>query len=126
MKTLLYQDLLRFWFPILPSGDRAVMVRQWQWWFCSGADADINEHFAPILERATRGGFDAWSGQAQSRLALIIILDQFSRSLYRGTPQAFAQDSKACALTLEGINIGHYEALENPLGKNFFHPTLGA
>lgn len=37
----LYQDILRFWFPILPKGDRAAIVSQWEWWFRSGADADI-------------------------------------------------------------------------------------
>lgn len=60
-----------------------------------------------------------------SRLALILILDQFSRSLYRGTTQAFAQDSKACALTLEGIKGGHYEALKTPWEKTFFFFPLG-
>ncbi len=125
MKTQLYLDILRFWFPILPKGDRAAMVRQLQWWFRSGADPEIIEHFAPLLKRAIWGELDAWSLQPQSRLALIIILDQFSRSLYRGTPQAFAQDSKACALTLEGINIGHYAALKTPWEKTFFFLPLG-
>jgi uncharacterized protein (DUF924 family) len=121
----LYQDILRFWFPILPKGDRAAIVSQWEWWFRSGADADITEHFAPLLERAIRGELDTWTNNPRSRLALILILDQFSRSLYRGDPQAFAQDSKACALTLEGIDIGHYAALKTPWEKTFFILPLG-
>lgn len=125
METQQYQDILRFWFPILPKGDRAAIVRQWQWWFRSGADADIIAHFAPILEHAKVGKFDDWALKPESRLALIIILDQFGRSLYRGTPQAFAQDSKACALALEGLEIGHYRALTTPWEKTFFLLPLG-
>ncbi len=125
MKTQLDRDILQFWFPILPKGDRAAMVRQWEWWFRSGADADIIAHFAPILERASIGELDDWALKPQSRLALMIILDQFSRSLYRGTPLAFAQDSKACALALEGLEIGHYRALATPWEKTFFLLPLG-
>jgi uncharacterized protein (DUF924 family) len=63
--------------------------------------------------------------QPRSRLALIIVLDQFSRSLYRDTAQAYAQDAKALALALEGIRIGHYGALDTPWEKTFFLLPLG-
>lgn len=119
------QDVWQFWFPRLPRGEHAAMVRQWEWWFRGGADAQIVERFAPLLERAARGELDTWSGEPRSRLALILILDQFSRSIYRGTAQAFAQDSKACALASEGIDIGHYAALETPWEKTFFLLPLG-
>ena len=59
------------------------------------------------------------------RLALIIVLDQFSRSFYRDTARAFAQDSKALALALEGLEIGHYAALQTPWEKTFFLLPLG-
>lgn len=125
MKTARYQDILQFWFPILPKGDRAAMVRQWQWWFLGSGNAQIIAQFAPVVELAMQGGLDAWSLQPQSRLALIIILDQFSRLLYQGTLQAFTQDAKACALTFEGIDIGHYAALKTPWEKTFFILPLG-
>lgn len=125
MKTEQSEDVLRFWFPNQPNSDQATMVRQWEWWFRGGADADITEHFSPLLERATRGEIDSWSREPRSRLALIIVLDQFSRTIYRGTAQAFAQDPKACALTLEGIDVGHYAALETPCEKTFFFLPLG-
>jgi uncharacterized protein (DUF924 family) len=125
LETKRYQDILRFWFPDTLKGDRAAMVRQWQWWFCGGANAVITAHFAPMVELAKQGGLDAWSLQPQSRLALIIILDQFSRSLYQGTPQAFSQDAKACAIALEGIDIGHYALLQTPWEKTFFILPLG-
>jgi uncharacterized protein (DUF924 family) len=72
-----------------------------------------------------RGKLDHWSRRPRSRLALIIVLDQFSRSIYRGTAQAFAQDKKALALALQGIQIGHYAALETPWEKTFFFLPLG-
>jgi uncharacterized protein (DUF924 family) len=125
MKAKLPEDVLQFWFPNQPSDDLAAMVRQWDWWFRGGGDAHIIEHFSSLLERATRGEFDDWSREPRSRLALIIVLDQFSRTIYRGTAQAFAQDSKASALAIEGIDIGHYAALETPWEKTFFLLPLG-
>lgn len=125
MKTERSEDVLRFWFPSRPNDDLAAMVRQWEWWFRGGADAYVTEHFSPLLERATLGELDAWSGEPRSRLALIIVLDQFSRTLHRGTARAFAQDLKACTLTLEGINVGHYAALDTPWEKTFFFLPLG-
>ncbi|HHP7232305.1 MAG TPA: DUF924 family protein [Xenococcaceae cyanobacterium] len=101
------------------------MVRRWEWWFRGGANVEIIEHFSPLLEQAIRGELDAWVHQSRSRLALILVLDQFSRSIYPGTAQAFAQDSKACKLTLEGISVGHYEALQTPWEKTFFFLPLG-
>lgn len=71
------------------------------------------------------GELDHWSKWPRPRLALIIVLDQFSRSVYRDTARAFAQDQKALALALEGIEIGHYAALETPWEKTFFFLPLG-
>jgi uncharacterized protein (DUF924 family) len=81
--------------------------------------------FTPLRERAARGELDDWSHRPRSRLALIIVLDQFSRSIHWGTARAFHQDQKALALTLEGIEIGHYAALETPWEKTFFFLPLG-
>ena len=119
------EDVLRFWFPELAGADHAKMVRQFEWWFRGGADSAIAERFSMHLERATHGELDQWSIWPRSRLAVIIVLDQFSRSLYRETARAFAQDPKALALTLEGIENGHYSALETPWEKTFFLLPLG-
>lgn len=119
------QTVLDFWFPIQPDCDQATLVRQWQRWFRGDADAEIIARFSPLLEQAIRGELDEWTNEARSRLALIIVLDQFSRTIYRGTAEAFAQDSKACALALEGIELGHYAALATPWEKTFFALPLG-
>jgi uncharacterized protein (DUF924 family) len=119
------EQVLRFWFPELSDADHARMVRQFEWWFRGGADSAIAERFALLLERATRGELDHWSKWPRSRLALIIVLDQFSRSLYRDTARAYAQDQKALALALGGIEAGHFSGLETPWEKTFFLLPLG-
>jgi uncharacterized protein (DUF924 family) len=120
-----FEDVLRFWFSSRPTGDHAAMVRQMEWWFRGGADAEIIERFSPLLARATKGELDNWSQSPRSRLALIIVLDQFSRTIHRGTARAFAQDPKALTLALEGIENGHYAGLDNPWEKTFFFLPLG-
>jgi uncharacterized protein (DUF924 family) len=125
MERVEFEDVLVFWFPPTLRNDHATMVRQFEWWFRGGADPAIAERFSQLLERATRGELDEWAQAPRSRLALIIVLDQFSRSLYRDTALAFAQDPKGLALALEGIENGHYEALKTPWEKTFFFLPLG-
>jgi uncharacterized protein (DUF924 family) len=125
MPTEEFEDVLWFWFPQQLSDDHAAMVRQFEWWFRGGADSAVAERFPLLLELAKQGELDHWSHRPRSRLALIIVLDQFSRAIHRGTAQAFAQDPKALALALKGINIGHYAALETPWEKTFFFLPLG-
>src|SRR5262245_14245353 len=103
-----FETVLSFWFPELSSSDHDGMVRQFEWWFHGGADSAIAERFPTLLERAAHGELDNWAHKPRSRLGLIIVLDQFSRSLYRGSARAYAQDQKALALALEGIEIGQY------------------
>ena len=125
MSTSDIEEVLGFWFPPHLRDDHGVMARQFEWWFRAGADAEIGERFAELPERAVRGELDDWGAAPRSRLALIIVLDQFSRSLFRGTPRAFAQDPKARALALEGIELGHYATLVSPWEKTFFSMPLG-
>lgn len=119
------EDVLDFWFPDLTDADHARLVGQLEWWFRGGADSAIAARFPLLLERATRGELDDWAERPRPRLALIIVLDQFSRSLYRDTPRAYAQDPKAVELTLGGIEAGHLAALETPWEKTFFVLPLG-
>ena len=82
MQTTAVEDVLKFWFPSLPDGDRTARVRQWDWWFCGGGDTEIAARFSSRLERAIAGELDDWEREPRSRLALILILDQFSRKIY--------------------------------------------
>jgi uncharacterized protein (DUF924 family) len=133
MQTTAFEDVLKFWFPSLPDGDLAARVRQFDWWFRGGGDAEIVARFSPFLECAIRGELDEWDREprfptgdaSRTRLALILILDQFSRTIYRGDARSYAQDERACALAIEGIANGHYATLETPWERTFFFLPLG-
>ncbi|NOI68843.1 DUF924 family protein [Vibrio owensii] len=94
----MYQDILTFWFEELEPKD----------WFVSNADVDkqIETRFLTTLEQAAQSELFDWRDTAQGRLAEIIVLDQFSRNVYRNTPKAFAQDALALALAQEAIRLG--------------------
>jgi uncharacterized protein (DUF924 family) len=119
------EDVLRFWFPALAPNDPTAMPRRLEWWFRGGADAEIDRRFRPLFERAASGMLDGWADNARPRLALIIVLDQFSRTIYRADARAYAFDPKARSLTRSGIDAGHYAALDSPWEKTFFFLPLG-
>ena len=118
-------DILDFWFPPGLDADEDTHRRQYEWWFRGGADAAILARFRPVLEAACRGELDPWADTPRGRLALIIVLDQFPRTVWRDTPQAYAQDFSAQHLTLEGLACGHYDQLRAVWEKTFFALPLG-
>ena len=119
------EDILAFWFPPGLDADEAAHRRQFEVWFGGGANALIAKRHAGVHAAAARGELDSWADAPRSRLALIIVLDQFSRSLHGGTAQAYAQDDKAVALSIEGIERGLYGRLANAWEKTFFILPLG-
>ena len=114
------EDILSFWFPPGLDADEAAHQKQFQCWFGGGANDAIQARFAPVLEAATRGELDGWAKAARSRLALIIVLDQFSRTIHAGAPGAYAQDEKAVGLAIEGLDLRHYDNLATAWEKIFF------
>lgn len=117
--------ILSFWFHADHGDDPTAWMHQAMRWFRGGMDEAIVARFGPTLAAAERGELDHWAETPQGRLALILVLDQFPRSLHRGTPRAFASDARALALCEEGLANGHYEALEGPWHKTFFSLPLG-
>jgi uncharacterized protein (DUF924 family) len=120
-----HEEVLDFWFPTELASDPSIISRVVDWWFRGGANAAIIERFTSLMEQARAGALDEWYGTPRSRLALILILDQFSRSIYGGTREAYEQDPKAIAVALEGLSNGHYAALESAWEKTFFILPLG-
>jgi uncharacterized protein (DUF924 family) len=118
-----HDAVLRFWFP--EGSGHTTDPGQLEWWFRGGTDALVLRRFPPLLARARRGELDAWSRAPRSRLALILVLDQFPRTIHRGSAEAFSSDPQAQALALEGLDNGHYAALETPWEKTFFFLPLG-
>ncbi len=95
-------------------------------WFQGGPEVDreISERFGEVLEQARRGELDHWANTPQGRLALIVVLDQFSRNVYRGSPLSYSQDEKALELAVEGIEAGMDREL-SPMERIFFWMPLG-
>ena len=94
----MYDKVLEFWFNELES-------RQW---FISDATVDnlITTKFLSLLVQASSSELFAWRDSAKGRLAEVIVLDQFSRNIYRGKAQAFSQDPLALALAQEAVSQG--------------------
>ncbi|PXW72600.1 uncharacterized protein (DUF924 family) [Loktanella sp. PT4BL] len=89
-----------------------------------GMDETIIQNHADLTRAAARSELDHWADTAEGRIALLIALDQFPRSLWRDTPGAYAQDIKANRLVLEGIANGHFAAVK-PWKKLFYLIALG-
>jgi uncharacterized protein (DUF924 family) len=120
-----WDEILHFWFPEGPDVDAGTHDENWMWRMRGGADEEIVRRFTVLTERAARGELDHGAADPLGRLALIIALDQFPRSVWRDTPKAFAQDRKALDLALEGYENGHYAALERVWYKTVFNLPLG-
>lgn len=122
-----WDDLLGFWFPEahLRDLDAATNRAHWHWRMQSGADQQIMARFTKMTEEAARGGLDHWAQDPQGRLALIVLLDQFPRSVWRGEARAYAQDRDALSLTIKGLSNGHYTALAAPWAKITYGLPLG-
>jgi uncharacterized protein (DUF924 family) len=118
-------EVLAFWFPQGRAASWEALRSYYLWCMRGGADAAIIERFAPTLEAAIAGELDGWAGSPRGRLALILVLDQFSRSIFKGSPKMYAQDPKALALALEGLDNGLYAALTDPDEQTFFVLPLG-
>lgn len=117
-------ELLNFWFgkpgsADLPTSDRTNM------WFGNNdyIKNQLVQLFRPEYDLAIAGQLTAWQETARGRLALIILLDQFSRSLYRGSPEAFGHDTDAISLCLAGLNTGMDHTL-TLIERVFFYMPL--
>ena len=102
------EEILSYWFPPGYDADPETFRQQVVRWFQGGPEVgqEITKLFAPLLEQARRGELDWWADTPRGRLALIIVLDQFSRNVYAGTPLAYAQDPTDLQLAQSGIEEG--------------------
>jgi len=117
-------DVLAFWFP--ESGHQNSGETHGAFWaerMYGGMDGVIKTRFADLTRAAAIGQLDDWAATPRGRLALLIALDQFPRSLWRDTPAAYGQDIKAARLALEGLSNGHVGALA-PWEQAFFHISV--
>jgi uncharacterized protein (DUF924 family) len=97
------ETILKFWF-------EEIEPRMW-WVSDPNFDEQIGERFGTLLIQAAQAELFEWRKDAKGRLAEIIVLDQFSRNIHRGTPAAFAQDPMALALAQEAVAAGTLDDL---------------
>ncbi|NDL69721.1 DUF924 family protein [Vreelandella alkaliphila] len=106
------QSVLSFWFNELTPAQ----------WFKkdTSMDQQIAQRFGPLLSKAAACECYEWRSIAQGRLAEIIVLDQFSRNIYRDDPRAFANDALALALAQEAVALAVDNAL-SPVERSFLY-----
>lgn len=118
------ERILDFWF-----GDAATSLdhakRRDAIWFESSAelDRDIERRFSAVHSRAARGELSAWNTSPGGSLALVLVLDQFPRNMFRGTSRAFATDALALRTALDLIQSGGDIQLD-PLQRLFAYMPL--
>jgi len=106
------ETVLLFWFGELDANGCADAVHAQRWWKRDAEfDKSIRERFLETHAAVTRQECESWLTHERSRLAYIIVLDQFSRNMFRNTEQMFASDGRALQVTLEGHKLSMDEAL---------------
>ncbi|MBL8491200.1 MAG: DUF924 domain-containing protein [Rhodocyclaceae bacterium] len=113
------QAVLDFWF--LPEGDPGHGGYRPEWFRKDPAfDSAIRERFGPEVEDALAGRRDGWNAGAEGCLALVLLLDQFTRNVFRDTPRAFAGDAAALGLAESAVGDGRDLALP-PIRRWFLY-----
>ena len=99
-------EVLEFWFKDHGPTD----------WFAKNPDLDaqIRDRFGALHAAASRGDLDDWAETAKGALALVVILDQFSRNLHRASALAFANDARALKIAKSAIAKGFDQSLSEP------------
>jgi uncharacterized protein (DUF924 family) len=123
-------DVLEFWFGTRPYAGEAVSRRMRFWFGDDDApelqpqnDEAIRLRFADLASQAARGDLNAWESSPRRRLALILLLDQFPRHIYRGRARAYLQDRRALELAVGGMQLGADAALD-PVERIFFYMPM--
>ncbi|MBD2092525.1 DUF924 domain-containing protein [Microcoleus sp. FACHB-1515] len=117
-------EIFTFWFGD-PEAKSATYADRRKLWFGknSAVDNEIRDRFLPLHQQAAAGELADWQSSPPGALALLLLLDQFSRNLFRDTPQAFATDPQALAIAEASIAQGFDRAVP-PLMRMFFYLPL--
>ncbi len=108
----IHKDVLDFWFE---------QTQPAQWFQVnSDFDAEITARYADAVDKAARGIFDDWKNDPDGCLALCLLLDQFPRNMFRGTPKAFATDGKALVIAKFALSKGFDQVLSS-LKRRFLY-----
>ena len=111
-----YHDVLSFWFDEIKPSQR--------WAKDANFDALITDRFSVLHEQANKGELFEWRHSAKGRLAEILVLDQFSRNMFRDSPKSFSSDSLALVLAQEAIAVGAHNELDEVERSFLYMPYM--
>jgi uncharacterized protein (DUF924 family) len=122
--TLPPQDLLDWWFGEGATAREIADAKNGLWFgYKAEQDAEARERFGDLTERALAGELSEWAESPHGWLALVLLLDQLPRMIYRGTSKAFAGDERALQLVREGMAHGG-DVLLAPIQRVFIYLVL--
>ena len=115
MAEPLAQEITEFWIGVGPEA-----------WYRrdDDFDAEIRARFGAAWQRAAAGAMDHWINAAPTALALMILLDQFPRNMFRADPRAFATDAKVLGLAKDALEMGHDLRIPEPERQFFYLPFM--
>jgi uncharacterized protein (DUF924 family) len=115
--------ILNFWFDGCEQDAPHIDARMDRWFGADETlDTEIRDRFGDLVTRASAGELDHWGEDPKGRLALIILLDQFRRNIFRGRAEAFDCDKQALKLCVDGIVSRAYKKLRPEEQIFFFMP----
>lgn len=119
-----WQDLLNWWFGEGVAAKDIAHARNGLWFgYKPEQDAEARRRFGDVTDAALRGELSDWAESPHGWLALVLLLDQLPRMIYRGTAQAFAGDERARQLVGEGMAHGG-DMLLSPIQRVFIYLVL--
>ncbi len=116
-------EIVDYWLGSALDGPEATVGRR-DWWYRGGpaVDAEIEARFGELVAKAITGEFAHWPATADGALAMILLLDQFTRNLYRNTPEAYAGDARAFQIVNATIEKG-LDRMLHPVSRIWlYHP----
>ncbi|SFW53598.1 MULTISPECIES: DUF924 family protein [Pseudomonas] len=117
-----WQPLLDWWFGSGETPDE-IAAEKGKLWFGKGHDRQAQERFGDRVEQALAGGLTDWAQRPEGWLALVLLLDQFPRMIFRNTPKSFSGDLRAQALVAQGLAAG-FERQLKPIQRVFIYLVL--
>ncbi|WP_020176928.1 DUF924 family protein [Methyloferula stellata] len=113
--THLPKDIIAFWYEAGP----------YRWYDATPEfDVEVTAKWLAAHEMAARGDYDGWKDGPEGALALLLLLDQFPRNMFRGTPRAFATDPLAYEVAAHALAQGFDQKFKNPWRRFFYLPFM--
>jgi uncharacterized protein (DUF924 family) len=117
--TARFSEVLDFWFGVPESPERGRARKAW-FTKSDAFDREVRDRFRPLWETASVGGLNGWRETPLAALALIVVLDQFPRNMFRGDERSFASDGLALA-TAEDVIDRRFDRLLRPIERAFVY-----